>query len=121
MVAAYLDDAVGAWFQNWRKEMVEWSWPEFVSNLCTQFGERTKIDVIEKFNKLKQKGTVEEYQVRFEELRSLLSLSHPSMDKAYFVSNFMSGVDDQICPMVKMLYPTSVGQVVERAHLHKWP
>ena len=53
-------------------------------------------DVIEEFNKLKQRGMVEEYQVRFEELRSLLSLAHLSLDEGYFMSDFINGLDDLI-------------------------
>lgn len=94
--AAYLDDVVDAWFQNWCRGKVEWSWAEFVNSLCNQFGEKTRTDVIEEFNKLRQQGIVEEYQVRFEELRSLLSLSHPSLDEAYFVSSFISRLHDPI-------------------------
>ena len=77
MVATYLDEVADALFQNWCRGRVDWSWPEFVSGLRNRFGEKTKMDIIEEFNKLKQKGIVEKYQVRFEELRSLVSLSHP--------------------------------------------
>ena len=90
-----------------------------MNNLCSRFGEKTRTDVIEEFNKLKLKGTVEEFQVRFEELRSLLSLSHPSLDEAYFALSFISGLDDLIRPTVKMLYPTSIGQAAEQARLHE--
>jgi len=90
-----------------------------VNSLCSRFGEKTHIDVKKEFNKLKQKGTLEEYQVRFKELRSLLSLSHPFLDGAYFVSSFISGLDELIRPTVKMLYPTIVGQAVEQARLHE--
>ena len=94
MAATYLDDVADFWFQNWSREREEWSWPEFVNDICNRFGEKTRTNVIEEFNKLKQKGSVEEYQVRFDELRSLLSLSHPCLDEAYFVSSFISGLDD---------------------------
>lgn len=73
--------------------------------MCRRFGEKTRSDVIEEFNKLKQNGTVEEYQTRFEELRSLLSLSHPYLDEEYFVSSFISGLEELIRLAVKMLYP----------------
>ena len=46
--------------------------------------EKTRTNVIEEFNKLKQKGLVEEYLVKFKEQRLLLSLAHPSLDEAYF-------------------------------------
>lgn len=94
---------------------------EFVNGLYNRFGEKTRTDVIEEFNKLKQRGTMEayHYQVRFEELRSLLSLAHPSLDESYFVFSFINELDDLIRPTVKMLNSTSVRQAAEQAHLHK--
>ena len=62
---------------------------------------------------------MEEYLVKFEELRSLLSLAHPSLDETYFVSSFISELDEQIRPTVKMLYLTSVGQAAEQAYLYE--
>ena len=62
---------------------------------------------------------MEKYQVRFEELWSLLSLAHPSLDESYFVSSFINRLDDLTRLTVKMLYLTSVGQATKQARLHK--
>jgi len=35
MATVHLDDVADAWFQNWCRVKAKWSWPEFVSNLCT--------------------------------------------------------------------------------------
>ena len=45
---------------------------DFAKDLCDQFREKNMIDVIEKFNKLRHKGSVTDYQIRFEELKSLM-------------------------------------------------
>ena len=68
---------------------------------------------------MKQNGIVEECQVRFEQLRSFLSLSHPYLDEEYFVSSSISGLEELIRLIVKMLFPTTVGQAVEQARLHE--
>ena len=65
MAAAYLNDAADSWFQNWSARQQEWRWPEFVEELCARFGESNLTDVVEQLNKLRQDGTVEEYQARF--------------------------------------------------------
>jgi len=39
-------------------------------------------DVIDEFNKLKQVGSVLEYQTKFEELKSLMVITNPTLAKA---------------------------------------
>ena len=71
LAAAYFNDIADAWYQGWNKVRVEANWTKFVEDLCDRFGEKSMADTIEEFNKLKQEGLVLDYQVRFEELRSL--------------------------------------------------
>ena len=61
------------------------------------------IDIIEEFNKLKQERSVLNYQIKFEELKSLMIVSHPTLTEAYFVSSFISGLNEELRPIVKML------------------
>jgi len=42
-----------------------------------------------------------------------------TLDKHYFVSSFISGLSDELRPMVKMLQPPFVRQVTEKACLHE--
>ena len=48
------------------------TWPEFSKELCGRFGEKRMTDVVEEFNKLRQDGSVEDYQKKFEELRAIV-------------------------------------------------
>lgn len=91
---------------------------EFVEDLCEQFGKRSMADV-KKFNKLKQEGSVMEYQVRFEELKSLMLNSHPTLTEAFFVSRLISGLNEELWSMVKMMYPVTVKQAAEKARLQE--
>ena len=68
------------------------------------------MDTIEEFNKLRQIGSVASYLWRFEELRSYMVIHNHHLSKAYFVSNFMSGLSDELRPMVKMMKPQTVEQ-----------
>jgi len=74
-------------------------------------------DVVEEFNKLKQEGAVEDYLIRFEELKSLLTLSYPTLDEPYFVSSFISSLKDELRPTVKMMQPAAIKHVAEKAML----
>ena len=68
--------------------MVECIWKDFVETICEKFGDKNIIDVIEEFNKLIQVKSMLEYQTKFEEIKSLIIITNPTLSKAYFVSNF---------------------------------
>jgi len=56
-VAVYLNDTVDTWYQG--RKQVEGEaviWPEFSEELCGWFGEKSMVDVVEEFNKLRQDG-----------------------------------------------------------------
>ncbi|XP_052171379.1 uncharacterized protein LOC127787396 [Diospyros lotus] len=115
LAAAYLNDTADSWYQGWNeKRRREANWTEFVKDLCDRFGEKTMTDVVEEFNKLQQDGSVTEYQIRFEELRSLMLNSQPALTTGhYFVSSFISGLKDEPRPIVKMM------QAAEKAKLQE--
>lgn len=52
-------------------------WIDFAEELCICFGEKNITDVIEEFNKLRQEGTVTEYQEKFEELGCWYGVLNP--------------------------------------------
>lgn len=83
------------------------------------FGERTMTDIVKEFNKLRQKGSVEDYQTKSKELRSPLILSHPTLNEQYFMSSFISGLNDELRPTIKMLQPAVFKQAVEKARLQE--
>ena len=72
-------------------------------------------DVIEEFNKLKQEGSITEYQEKFEELGALMSNAQPTLTNQYFVSSFIRGLKDELRSVVKMMMPTTVRQAIEKA------
>lgn len=57
----------------------------FVVELCRRFGENNKMGLVEKFNKLNQKGTTVDYLDRFEELRLKMLTINPNLNKNYFI------------------------------------
>jgi len=60
-----------------------------------------------------------DYLARFEKLRALVLKFHPTLTESYFVSSFISGLDNALRPIVKMMCPVKVEQAVERARLHE--
>ena len=53
------------------------------------------VDIVKEFNKLKQLGNVEMYQKRFEELRSYMIQHKPYLTEVYFMSSYLSGLNDE--------------------------
>lgn len=64
--------------------------------------------VIEEFNKLQQEGSVMDYLVKFEELKSSMIIYHLTLNEAYFVSSLISGLNEELRPTMKMMQPTRV-------------
>ncbi|PPS00767.1 hypothetical protein GOBAR_AA19895 [Gossypium barbadense] len=57
-----------------------------------RFCDRTCLDVVEEFNKLTERGSVEDYQEKFEDLRSFMLQYNLHLNEEYFVSSFVSGL-----------------------------
>ena len=120
LAAAYVNDMADSWYQGWlNTRRFEVNWVEFAEDLCEHFVERSMTDAIEEFNKLRQERSVVEYQILFEELRSLMWRSQPTLMEHYFVSSFISGLKDELRPIVKMMQPATVRQAAEKARLQE--
>ncbi|XP_027066512.1 uncharacterized protein [Coffea arabica] len=119
MVEMFLEGKADNWFQGVKLERPQLSWAEFSDLLCERFSGKGSRDVIEEFNKLQQKGVVEEYEEKFEELKTLMLLRNPKLDELYFVSSFISGLKEEIRPMVKMFKPQTLAKAFEVAELQE--
>ena len=108
MASAYLNDIGDAWYQRWLAVKEGSPWGMFVEDLCVRFGYKCMRDIIEEFNKFKEEGTVQVYQQKFEKLRSLMMMHNPPLSEKYYISSFISGLGDEIRPMVKMIQPHTV-------------
>lgn len=80
------------------------TWKLFQNDLITRFENPDSRDVHNAFNKLRQLGTVSEYEDSFEELRALV-VAHKGLSEDYFVSSFISGLKDHIKTSVRMFRP----------------
>ena len=80
LTVAYLNEVANSWYQGWvQDEGMQGSWANFAEGLCERFGEKSMADIVEEFSKLKQEGTIVEYQARFEELRSIVCTVQPRL------------------------------------------
>ena len=115
LAAAYLNEVADSWYQGWvQDEGMQGDWTNFLEGLYERFGEKNMADVVEEFSKLKQEGTVMEYQARFEELKSMLCTVQPGFTEQYLVSSFISGLKEKLRPMVKMMTPSSMSKLQKK-------
>ncbi|KAL4271454.1 hypothetical protein GQ457_13G018830 [Hibiscus cannabinus] len=76
-------------------------------------------NVVRWFNKLVQKSSVEDYQEKFEELQPLMLQQNTQLSEGYFVSNFISGLKEELKHNVKVLEPRSVFDAAREAKLYE--
>ncbi|KAE8654131.1 Thioredoxin superfamily protein [Hibiscus syriacus] len=83
------------------------------------FSDRSFCDIVEEFTKLTQKGSVEDYQEKFEELQPYMLLQNPTLTEEFFVSLFISGLRDDIKHRVKALDPKNLSEAFKQAKLYE--
>ena len=105
VIEMYLEGKADKWFQGVKIEKSKLNWEEFGELFCKRFNDQNCRDVVEEFNKLQQEGNVEDYQEKFEELKSLMMIKNQSLDENYFISSFINGLKEEIKPMVTCLSP----------------
>ncbi|KAL4319829.1 hypothetical protein GQ457_18G007350 [Hibiscus cannabinus] len=120
LASMHLEGKAETWFDGYVMQKHRLSWHEFTTDLCHRFSDRTDIDVIEEFNKLIQKGSVEEYQEKFEELKPYIIQQNPYQGEPYFVSSFLSGLKEELRHRVKVHSPTSLVEAYRLAKLHEF-
>jgi hypothetical protein len=69
--------------------------------VCNRFG--NKDDVVEQFNKIVHESSVNEYVKKFEELKSIMHALNSSLLESYYIFNFVSELNKDIKPMLKIL------------------
>jgi hypothetical protein len=60
-----------------------------VSRIVERFENKAVVGVIDEFNHLRQRGTLEEYKSKFEELRVVLLRCNPYYDDEHFRQSFI--------------------------------
>lgn len=119
VVEMYLEGRADIWYQGLKMEKENVTWEEFVDYVSRRFGDHGGKDIIEEFNKLYQQGSMREYQEKFEELRSLMLHKNPRLPESYFISSFVSGVKEEVKPMIKMMKPSTLLEAFEVALLQQ--
>ena len=108
VIEMYLEGKAHNWFHRVKLEKAGLTWGTFEELLYKRFDNRIGRDVVEEFNKLQQVEQVEEWQEKFEELKTFMMIKNPHLGEEYFVSSFISGLKDEIKTMIRMLSPATL-------------
>ena len=119
LAAMYLTGKAETWFDGYVLQRERVTWANFSIDLCQRFCDKTCMDVIEEFNKLIQKTSVEDYQEKFEELKPYMLQYNPHLEEGYFVSSFISGLKEELKPRVKVNDPKTLAATYRQAKLHE--
>lgn len=111
----HMEDKALSWY-SWLKESSPvHSWDDFVSALEVRFGPFAFEDPVGEFTKLRQNGTVEEYQTQFEILSNKIS----GLTEEFRISTFLSGLKDDLRIMVTMFKPSTLSAAFSLARLQE--
>ncbi|XP_071902780.1 uncharacterized protein [Coffea arabica] len=113
----HLEGRANVWFQSFKRDKRTFGWEEFKEGVSHRFGDLGDEDGVEEFNKLQQSSTVMACQEKFEELRAIVLLKNPGLSESYFVSSYLSGLQEELKALVKMHKPQTLQEAFEVA---KW-
>lgn len=80
-----------------------------------RFSKRGYENIIGQFNKLTQKGKVEEYINQFEELRKYVVAIDGIHNENYYVDSFLSGLKEEISSALYLNKPHSLKEARDKA------
>lgn len=114
LAGMHFEGKAGVWFRYYQSSRGSGniSWRSFVNDVLVRFENPENRDVLDLFNKLKQEGTVMEYEDKFEELRAMIVVRHKGFSEEYFVSSFISGLKEHIKGSVRMFRPQTLMDAV---------
>ena len=110
----HLEGRANIWFQSFKRDKRTLAWEEFKGVNC-RFGTLGDEDGVEEFNKLQQTSSVMAYQEKFAELRAIMLLKNSGLSESYFVSSYLSGLQEELKAPVKMHKPQALQEAFEVA------
>lgn len=108
----HMDGNAALWLKAYRLRHEVNTWPALMTAVEEKFGADDHRKFMKQLLSLKQKGTVEEYQLQFESLSYQLSIQNPHYDEQFFVSQFIRGLKSEIRGAVEAQVPETVERAI---------
>lgn len=84
------------WFKGFIKLKSNVTWEELAVEIMKRYPKLDPTDVVGEFNKLKQKGSVDDYLKQFEDLKVELELQYGDLQESYYMCSFYGGLKNEI-------------------------
>lgn len=111
-----------SWYKSFMIGHDRVTWQQFSEAFIAKFGDIGDIDtnlVFDKFKKLQQLTSVEDYYDEFEKCRGQLPKKIPGLTVEYFLENFIGGLQNEIKGMIRLLEPNSLEQALKLARYYE--
>ncbi|KAH9802546.1 hypothetical protein KPL71_001435 [Citrus sinensis] len=115
LAIGHFDGDAVPWFHWLEQTMGEMTWAQFKRALTTRFGTLEENDAVGSLTKLRQTGTVLDYQRQFEKLADRTS----NLTELFSISCFLSGLRKDIKAGVQLFKPVSLLQTFELARFQE--
>lgn len=96
------------WYRSLEEEKPALLWSEFMEMVCNRFSKVGYENLVGQFNKLVQKGRVEEYITQFDELRSYVMVQEGHHRESYYIDTFISGLKEEIAQQLYNNKPSTL-------------
>nr|XP_009765059.1 PREDICTED: uncharacterized protein LOC104216648 [Nicotiana sylvestris] len=95
--------------------------PDFVEEICRSYNKfnSSNLKLLEKFKRVEQRGSVNEYLERFEDLKAWVLIKYPTIPEEFFLGFFIEVLKEEIKHTIKILDPYSLSHAVEKVRQKK--
>lgn len=104
----HLEGEADIWYQTIQTEQPGLNWESFIEFLYQRFSKGGYENIVGQFNKLIQRGRVEEYIGQFDELRKYIVNMNHSHSESYYVDSFLSGLKEEISSALYLNKPVTL-------------
>lgn len=111
----HLEGEADFWFQTLQVEQPGITWGQFIEQLLQRFSSGSQENLVGKFNKLTQTGSVRAYIEEFEELRGYMLARHSFQTEEFYLSSFLSGERADIQQALYVYRPPSLRDAMDKA------
>lgn len=108
----HMDGNAALWLKAYRLRHDINSWPALMTVVEEKFGSDDHRKFMKQLLSLKQLGTVDEYQLQFEQLSYQIAIQNPNYDEQFYVSQFIRGLKIEIRGAVEAQVPETVERAI---------
>ncbi|CAO2840780.1 unnamed protein product [Amaranthus hypochondriacus] len=119
LASLYMIDKAAVWVASFLAMKPMIGWMKFCLGVRSRFLDEPLQNVVENFNKLTQRDSLEEYFDAFECNRSFLEMHDYDLSDKFLLDSFISGLNDTLKPFVKAFKPDSITKAMEYARLQE--